>query len=137
LCEARGRRLTALRRRVLEIVWRSHAPIGAYAVLDLLAAERGRVTPPTVYRALEFLAREGLVHRLDTLNAFVGCSRPAHGHAARFLICGACGVVHEFEDAAVDRALAVAAALAGFAVDRQTVEIRGRCGPCRAAVPAS
>src|SRR3954453_3718975 len=76
LCARRGARLTELRRRVLELIWRSHEPIGAYALLDRLGRERGRVAPPTVYRALEFLIAHGLVHRIASLNAFIGCVHP-------------------------------------------------------------
>lgn len=137
LCERRGVRLTDLRRRVLELVWRSHAPVGAYDLLELLAAERGRVAPPTVYRALEFLAAQGLVHRLDTLNAFMGCARPTEGHAARFLICRTCRTAVEFADPAVDRAIAGYARGVGFEVAGETVEITGVCAACRAEpVPA-
>lgn len=137
LCERRGVRLTELRRRVLELVWRSHAPVGAYDLLELLAAERGRVAPPTVYRALDFLAAQGLVHRLDTLNAFIGCARPAEGHAARFLICRVCRSAVEFADPAVDRAIAGYALGVGFEVAGETVEIAGVCAACRAeAAPA-
>ena len=73
LCEQRGLNLTPIRRRVLEIVWRSHEPIGAYQILAELAKERDKAAPPTVYRALDFLIDAGLVHRIESLNAFGGC----------------------------------------------------------------
>src|SRR5918999_799750 len=87
LCDQRGARLTPLRRRVLELVWRGHEPVGAY---DLLA-QMGRAAPPTVYRALDFLIEQGLVHRIESLNAYVGCDRPEAAHASQFLICTDCG----------------------------------------------
>jgi Fur family zinc uptake transcriptional regulator len=132
LCEARSVRLTELRRRVLELVWQSHRPIGAYDILERLAAERGRVGPPTVYRALDFLAEQGLVHRLDSLNAFIGCSAPAEGHKAYFLICRECRTVIELVDEGVAGALAGAAARARFRIESETVELAGRCAHCRA-----
>ena len=133
LCEGRGVRLTELRRRVLELVWQSHAPVGAYEIMERLAAERGRVGPPTVYRALDFLAEQGLVHRLDSLNAFIGCSAPAEGHKAYFLICGACRTVIELNDSAVAKALGEAATRAGFTIESETVELAGLCARCRGA----
>lgn len=133
LCAVRGARLTELRRRVLELVWASHAPVGAYDILERLAAERGRVAPPTVYRALEFLAREGLVHRLDSLNAFVGCAMPGAAHRAMFLICRRCRNAAEIQDPDAVAGLERAAGRAGFRADSVTVELAGTCSGCREA----
>jgi Fur family zinc uptake transcriptional regulator len=130
LCTARGERLTELRRRVLELVWQSHAPIGAYQVLDCLSGERGRVAPPTVYRALEFLTRQGLVHRIDSLNAYVGCSAPSAAHQAYFLICRRCGDAAEFHDSDLTAALARCVDRASFHADAATVELAGLCARC-------
>lgn len=132
LCERRGLRLTDLRRRVLELVWQSHAPIGAYQILEHLAASRGRVAPPTVYRALDFLSREGLVHRIDSLNAYVGCSAPHAAHEAYFLICSACGDAAEFHDAELATAIAGCVHRSGFQLASATVELAGLCSRCRA-----
>lgn len=130
LCAARGVKLTELRRRVLELVWESHAPIGAYQILERLARERGRVAPPTVYRALEFLAREGLVHRIDRLNAYIGCPSPARPHQAYFLICTACGDAAELHDPELAATLARCVARARFQLDTATVELAGLCARC-------
>lgn len=131
LCERRGVRLTALRKRVLELVWRSHKPVGAYEVLDWLKSEDQRsAAPPTVYRALEFLLEQKLIHRIESLNAFVGCVDPSRQHTAQYLICTACGMVKELEDAAVAQAIGQQASAQGFVVDRQTVEVHGLCGGC-------
>jgi Fur family zinc uptake transcriptional regulator len=131
VCERQGVRLTELRRQVLELVWSSHVPIGAYQIMELMRGTRTRVAPPTVYRALEFLAENGLVHRLDTLNAFVGCSQPGVGHKAYFLICRACRNAVEFADPALDQAIAGCSARAGFALEIETVELTGLCAACR------
>jgi Fur family zinc uptake transcriptional regulator len=130
-CGRRGARLTTLRRRVLELVWSSHEPVGAYALLDALKAEGQASAPPTVYRALEFLLDQGLVHRLERLNAFVGCARPEEVHAAQFLICTTCGRVAELDDLAIDAALRGGAEKLGFTVTRQTVEVEGCCPDCQ------
>jgi Fur family transcriptional regulator, zinc uptake regulator len=129
LCARRGARLTDLRRRVLELVWRGHEPVGAYDVL----ARMGRAAPPTVYRALDFLIDQGLVHRIESLNAYVGCDRPDAAHASQFLICSGCGATAELDDDALAAAATRRAAQLGFAVERQTVELRGRCPRCREA----
>jgi len=131
LCAGRGVRLTKLRRRVLELVWTSHAPIGAYDVLRRLSREHDGAAPPTVYRALDFLLEQGLIHRIESLNAFVGCADPAESHASQFLICQDCGAAAELQDPAINRALARSAGSLGFVVKDKTVELRGLCAQCR------
>ncbi|HSV28648.1 MAG TPA: Fur family transcriptional regulator [Candidatus Omnitrophota bacterium] len=130
-CRRRGARLTEVRRRVLELVWQSHQPVGAYAVLEALGREGFCAAPPTVYRALDFLLAHGLVHRIERLNAFVGCSHLGAPHAARFLLCSRCGAAAELDDPAIDGAVAAAAARLGFSIGRQTVEIEGVCPACQ------
>ena len=131
LCAARGARLTPVRQRVLEIVWQGHRPLGAYAILEVLSAEGHSPSPPTVYRALEFLLTHGLVHRLSSLNAFIGCSRPGHPGAGQFLLCTACGTAAELNDPEIDRAIARSATAQGFDPELHTVEISGVCPNCR------
>jgi len=129
-CARRGARLTEVRRRVLELVWNSHQPVGAYALLEALGREGFPAAPPTVYRALEFLRAHGLVHRIERLDAFIGCVRPGAPHAGQFLLCAGCGAAAELDDPAIDRAVAAGAARLGFTVRRQTVEIEGLCSAC-------
>ena len=131
LCTGRGVRLTKLRRRVLELVWTSHAPIGAYDVLRRLSQEHDGAAPPTVYRALDFLLEQGLIHRIESLNAFVGCADPVEAHASQFLICQDCGAAAELQDPAINRVLARSAGSLGFLVKDKTVELRGLCAQCR------
>jgi Fur family transcriptional regulator, zinc uptake regulator len=131
LCRERGVRLTPLRTRVLEIVWQNHRPLGAYDILAVLAAEGRSAAPPTVYRALGFLLEQGLVHRLSSLNAFIGCSRPGHAGSGQFLICRTCGNAAELNDNGIERTIIRGAASQGFAVHGHTVEISGVCPDCR------
>lgn len=132
LCAESGARLTPLRRRVLELVWASHRPLGAYELLDQLTAEGHKPAPPTVYRALEFLLEQKLVHRIASRNAFLGCTHPGASHAGYFLLCDACGNAEEIADgSALARAVAVAAGAADFEVSSQTLELTGRCRRCR------
>jgi len=130
LCRERGVRLTPQRRRVLEILVASDRPLGAYEILAALSGPQGKAAPPTVYRALEFLLEQGLVHRLETLHAFVGCNHPDHPHSSQFLICAECGEVQELEDAAVAQTLGSAAAETGFQARRPVVEVIGTCAGC-------
>lgn len=131
-CRRRGARLTDVRRRVLELVWQQgHAPVGAYALLETLVGEGFCAAPPTVYRALDFLLAHGLIHRIERLNAYTGCSRPGVPHAGQFLLCERCGTAVELDDPAIDAAIAAAAARLGFTVSRQTVEVDGLCPACR------
>lgn len=130
LCAARGVRLTDARRRVLELIWDGHSAVKAYDIIDHFA-EDGRATrPPTVYRALAFLMEQGLVHRIESLNAFVGCPHPDGGHDSHFLICDGCSTVTELDAGPVRRMLEREAAATGFQVARQTIEVRGLCGGC-------
>ena len=132
VCARRGARLTPLRRRVLELVWTRHEPVGAYDLLERLRQEGRRAAPPTVYRALDFLLDNGLVHRIESLNAYVGCGAPSDAHAGQFLICRGCGVVGELDDAEIVELVARKAGRMGFDVQRQTIEIMGLCPACAA-----
>lgn len=137
LCAKRGARLTTLRRRVLEIVWQSHKPLGAYGILDVLSADGRSAAPPTVYRALDFLVAHGLVHKLASLNAFVGCSTPGHAGTGQFLICHRCGVTAEVDNREVEAAIKHTAAAHGFRPVGHMVEISGLCPNCAAQATSS
>ena len=133
MCAERQGRLTPIRRRVLELVWGSHRPIGAYDILATLQQDGRSAAPPTVYRALDFLMAHGLVHKIESLNAFVGCADPSRQHSGQFFICETCRSAAEVTDADVAQALASCAQRLGFAVKSQTVEFRGLCPACRGA----
>ena len=130
-CEARGARLTKLRRWVLELVWRSHKAVKAYDILAQLGAAHAAAKPPTVYRALDFLMAHGLVHRIDSLNAYVGCTLAEGPHSAQLFICESCLTVSELDEPALRAAVIDRAAAAGFVVNRQSIEAHGLCPRCR------
>lgn len=135
LCASNGARLTPLRRRVLELVWNSHKPLGAYELLSRLTDEGHKPAPPTVYRALEFLLEQKLVHRIASRNAFIGCSHPGREHSGYFLLCDACSNAEEITaDSALGQAVAQAAATADFALRSQTLELTGLCRHCQTAI---
>ena len=84
-------RFTKIRQHVFSLIWSGHQPIGAYAILEALKTDYPRAAPPTVYRALDFLIEIGLIHRIESMNAFVGCTHPDKRHTGQFLICESCG----------------------------------------------
>jgi Fur family zinc uptake transcriptional regulator len=132
ICKERELQLTAIRKRVLELIWERHAPIGAYAILGSLKKGEGALAPPTVYRALEFLLDAGLIHRVDALNAFIGCESPEHAHSGLLLVCSSCSRVEEIEDPGLARLVGQKAQDAGFTAQPQPFEIKGQCAKCRA-----
>jgi Fur family zinc uptake transcriptional regulator len=137
ICRAEGARLTPIRRKVLELVWESHRPAGAYDLLERLNAAGRRMAPIAVYRALDFLMEHGLVHRLASRNAFIGCPHPTRAHAAQFLICERCETVTELEDDRIVRAVSDGASRAGFSLSAHVIEAQGLCERCRRAGPAA
>ncbi len=130
VCKRRQVRLTQQRRQVLQIVASSHTPLGAYEILERLEDTKKRKAPITVYRALDFLMEQGLVHRLASLNAFIACFHSSPEHTAQFFICRECHNVAELHSDRVTLALRKDAQAAGFQVDEQTVEISGLCSHC-------
>ncbi len=130
VCAERGLRLTKIRRRVLELVWGSHEPVKAYDILDKLKHEHQAAAPPTVYRALEFLLQERLIHRIESLNAYLGCGKPSQHHSGQFLICLQCGRVAELDDHDVTELLSSRAEAQGFVVEHQIIELAGLCQSC-------
>jgi Fur family zinc uptake transcriptional regulator len=131
ICDGRRVRLTDLRRQVLGLILDRDSPTGAYDLLDQLRNTRHGAAPPTVYRALEFLLEQGLIHKLERLSAYVGCiAEDDHDHAAQFLICRSCGKVTEIENHELSHALDDAAKRLGFTVGKATIEAEGQCASC-------
>jgi len=132
VCERRAQKFTPIRRQVLQALLSSHRPLGAYEVIDELAKSMPRPAPITVYRALDFLIENGLVHRIESRNAYLAC---AHDHDAAamvaFLICERCGSVGEIPAAPVAQSLNAAARASGFAPKLSVVEITGTCAHCQ------
>lgn len=129
-CARNGAQLTELRRCVLGLILEADGPVTAYQLLDRLRRIRKGAVPPTIYRALDFLLDQRLIHRLERLNAFIPCAETGHRHGAQFLICRRCGTVAEIEDRAAARALAHAAEREGFRLGDAVVEIEGTCATC-------
>ncbi len=130
LCRERGVRMTERRKTVLRLLCASDKPISGYELLDQMRGVVKNPSPPTVYRALDFLLEQGLVHKLESLHAYVGCTHPDHPHASQFLICDDCGEVTEVEDASVAESLRAAGQARGFRTKRPIVEVLGTCAQC-------
>lgn len=131
LVEQAGLRLTPVRRRTLEILLAEHRALGAYEVLERLAADGFGNQPPVAYRALEFLVENGMAHRIGRLNAFTACMRPGKDHAPLFFICTGCDAIAEAPETAVVDAVNGAAERLGFKVERMNVETLGICPACQ------
>jgi Fur family zinc uptake transcriptional regulator len=133
VCELRAQKFTPIRRQVLGALLSSHRPLGAYEVIDELAKSMARPAPITVYRALDFLMANGLVHRIESRNAYLACA--AHDHdatsAVAFLICERCGLVGEIPSGSFAKELNAAARASGFAPKLSVVEITGICTHCQ------
>ena len=131
-CRAAGASLTATQRTVFGLLAAERRPMGAYELLDLLSRRTGRrVAPPTVYRAIDVLARHGLVARVTSRNAFVLCAHPGHDHDCIFFICDSCGTAREVEDSRFERLLRNDAEKLGFRPSRRILEIEGKCRSCQ------
>lgn len=139
IVEGAKERFTPLRAHVLELIIEDGKAVKAYDLLDRLKPDVGSPKPPTVYRALDFLSRHGLIHRVEALNAFIACDHNhlhdavhdhgggSHRHLAEFFICEKCHDVeerhaHDHAECKPD----------GFAITRSVVEHYGVCAVCAA-----
>jgi Fur family transcriptional regulator, zinc uptake regulator len=123
--------LTRNQSLVLKSLEKSAVPLTAYDILDLLR-QKGIKAPLQIYRALEKLVEQGLVHRVESINAFMACRHhdaKTHGETV-FMICDACGTVEECSDEKTTVVLRKLARTADFALARSCVELRGKCGKC-------
>lgn len=130
-CAATGLRLTPVRRRSLEILLAEHRALGAYDLLEVLAAEGLGAQPPVAYRALDFLVKAGFAHKIEALNAYIACTHLGSDHAPAFLICRGCKSVAETDTAPAQGRLGDAADAAGFRIERTVVEAEGLCPDCQ------
>lgn len=151
-CHQQGVRFTALRQQIYELVLKSNKPVGAYDLItelqharlqnDTQTTHKGpsglskNVAPPTVYRSLEFLLEQGLIHQLTSLNAYIPCCHPRSKHTAAFLICDKCLQVQECSTLPVQQMMDYAQQDIGFCVSQSVIELRGVCQACQNAEPA-
>lgn len=137
----RGVRFTSLRQQIYKLILQANKPIGAYDLITLLQQARlsntsqtssnKNVAPPTVYRSLEFLLNEGLIHQLTSINAFIPCCHPRAAHTAAFLICDRCLRVQECSSLPVQEMMSFAEQDMGFSVTNSVIELSGTCQACQ------
>ena len=142
-CRTRGVRFTPLRQQIYALVLQADKPVGAYDLItqlqqsrtaqDVDADSKKNVAPPTVYRSLEFLLAEGLIHQLTSINAYVPCCHPRAEHTAAFLICERCQRVQECSSVPVQEVMSFAEQDVGFLVARSVIELSGLCRVCQTA----
>ncbi|GAA6186541.1 MULTISPECIES: transcriptional repressor [Aliiglaciecola] len=130
-CEGKGARFTSLREKVYELLLNKSSSVGAYELLDELKVTESGAKPATVYRTLDFLLEFGLVHRLESTNAFVACHHFDCSHPVQFLICDKCGLVKEIQSEGLKETLDKQANSVGFKVSKQTIEAHGTCALCQ------
>jgi len=131
ICNKKNLRLTITRKRVLELILQAQQPIGAYSLLDHLVEDGRNAAPTTVYRALDFLLQEGFIHRLSSLNAFIGCPFPGHTTFSQFFICNQCSKVEELQNFEISQAIKDACQNKNFKIKNEIIEIQGCCKACQ------
>ena len=129
-CAADGLRFTPVRRKVLEFLLQDHRALGAYTILDKLRENGFGSQPPIAYRALDFLVVNGLVHKIERLNAFIACAHANHSHTPVFMICRLCDAVAEALSSTARGALLDAARSTGFRIEQTVIEAEGICPSC-------
>lgn len=129
-CAQAGLRFTAVRRKTLEILLEEHRALGAYEILEKLREEGFGSQPPVAYRAIEFLVKNGFVHKVEKLNAFVACNKPQKPHSPTFMICRSCQLVVEAFSGEVSSMLGKSAGKLGFRVEKSVIEVEGTCSSC-------
>jgi len=130
-CQTRGARFTLAREQVFKLLAKHEGAIGAYDLLDELKTTDASAKPATIYRALDFLSKQGFVHKIESINAFVMCHHFSEcNHPVQLLICDSCGHVEEIQSNNLDLALRSMADASGFSISHQIVEAHGQCQNC-------
>jgi len=130
-CVKQELRFTPIRTKVLEILLESHTALGAYDILETLRIAGLKSQPPVAYRALEFLVEHGFAHKIERLNAFVGCTYSERGHSPVFMICRECNQIAETLSFPIIGTLGETARAIGFEIEKAVVEAEGVCPSCR------
>ena len=129
-CRTRGASLTPIRRKVLGLLLDEPGGLKAYDLLDRMKRIHASATPPTVYRALDFLIEQGLAHKIARTNQFVACNQEGHEHACLFLVCPRCGTITELHDETALAALTKSLRAAGHRLAHPEIEISATCSAC-------
>lgn len=136
-CKARGATLTPIRRDMLALLQANPEGIKAYDLLSRIRAIRQNATPPTVYRALDFLIEQGLAHKIERLNLFMACQHESHCLPSLFVICPRCSRVSELVNPALTQSLFDSLQQAGHHLAAPEVEVSAVCPACQDKVALS
>lgn len=131
ICQKKTVRFTKSRRQILQMIYASPNPAKAYDILDQLKKTQPQAKPPTVYRALDFLLENGLIHKVNSLNAYVGCSHPLKHNNCYFLICSNCQEISECCTDILTAEIVKIAKSAKFNIQNINLEIEGKCHKCQ------
>ena len=130
ICNKKGVKLTKLRKKVLTLILKNHGYVKAYDLLNDLKKSDASAKPPTVYRSLDFLMEHGFIHKIQSFNAFVGCSHPDEHEDCYFLICKECKNIEECCSNKVKKVLTSTSGKNNFSPNQVTLEITGICQDC-------
>lgn len=134
LCRSQGQRFTSGQLQLYRLLLSTDAPMSAYQLLDVLGRSQGkRIYPQTVYRTLALLQARGLVHKLESANAYLPCTAPTHPHESIHLLCDVCGNAEELVDAKIGSLLSKDASRQHFRIQHQVIELCGVCAGCDSA----
>ncbi|MGE4128837.1 MAG: Fur family transcriptional regulator [Hyphomicrobiaceae bacterium] len=133
----RNLRFTELREHVFTEIASTNGAIGAYDILERLSNKGMRLAPISVYRSIDALIDAGVIHRLESKNAYFACRRHEHATKGRpvFLACERCGGVSEVAAQPVFDLINDTAREVGFEPKVKFVEVSGICAQCRDARP--
>lgn len=130
ICQEYGLRFTDSRKEVFEKIIANHAPTKAYDILDELQKDNKNVKAPIVYRALDFLMENGLIHRLHSFNSYVKCSHPKKHNHCYFMICNKCNSIEECCSLNLSKDIEKIGKSKQFKIENVAIEIEGTCFEC-------
>ena len=130
ICNQKGLKFTKLRQKVLELIWKNHNYVKAYDLLEELKKIDDSAKPPTIYRSLDFLIENGFIHKIQSLNAFIGCAHPKEHKECYFLICKNCQNIEECCSKKIDKVVTSTTGQNNFKPNQVTLEISGICKEC-------
>jgi Fur family zinc uptake transcriptional regulator len=129
-CTQHGARLTSLRRTILEILLMADSPVKAYDILEMMRDRGQRITPATVYRTLEFLLQNGLIHRVNALNAYISCTCKHDSDALLIFVCSQCRKIKEIDDRDLYDYMQKRLEKLGISLRNSCIEMQGKCREC-------
>lgn len=135
LCKQRNKRLTPIRKQVLQLLIQAQRSLKAYELLEQIRPLQPKAAPPTVYRALDFLTELGLIHRIDAVNAWSACVDVAGTPHDLLVVCTRCGMVAELSAPSLSQQIDACILQAGFAIASGDTELRAMCLQCQQSSP--